>query len=942
MSSPSFEILVPASEESDAGVKAALSAGTNSWWLSYVSRLATLTKSAVGSLESDSRRIAHAAMPLGSGDVRHAAWPASRVRTGVVVGSVQSGKTANMLGVCAHLLDAGVDIVVLLAGTRVALWLQTFERMLSLLDGSTPSSAWRRDGLRVLVPAPQDIINELGRLRAKEYLSGRRFAASQGLRKGLPLLIVVPKEDDHLLELSKFLASICSGEHLESTSQGTHLVVLDDEADDASILEASDSLRVTPKYIQMLWSDRASGDATRHPNLYATYVAYTATPQANFLQRTHNPLAPRHFRVALRTPLDNGGAGKTTFNEPSGVRSFYCGGEIFYERFRGTPVDFCVTDAPVVQMKGEDDLAFQARFGAARHGLLSDALRSFFVAGALRLLQARKSLSALEGAVPLPLAEMASRLPPTHSMLFHPSALKQDQFEGASEICRWSAEALDGESADKLLSADGLRARVVSEEDLWRRWVERFRATSQTFNLLPGARFELPDIGRWDEVKEILFNEVFPHTKIRILNSDPRADDRPRFDPLPSPGDSSLFLPPPDLFTIFVAGNVLSRGLTVNGLCTSLFLRVANEPAQDTQMQMQRWFGYRGSHLPFCKLFMFEDQLNLFRHYHANDEALKAEIIRSKSGAAASADEALVLQGTQFRATNKIDSRRIPLHPGPTPSIKLIEARDPDVAASNLGILRGLVTANHWDTLEQPVGVSRGLVGRFTLSLEEVAKLLEGFRFSDHRPGPAEELHRRWGLMQGLLAQSEPFFRPPAAARSQTFSDPSGCPYSIAAYLRLWLAALQTREAPGLFPTDAPRMPWNMIDLPAYNSAAPRFFVGIRFGERELSIDPVLGSAGVRVVTRGLASPDSVKTLWGTRGTSGTYLGDQMFDYHVHQAKPTPRLHEDVLWRPRGHPGLLLFYVAHTPLGEQPLVGLAIPHGGPDHIAALRASASPV
>ena len=65
------------------------------------------------------------------------------------MGAVQSGKTASMLAVIAKALDAGVDAVVVLAGTRTALWQQTFERLVSQLD--TFDQPWTR---RVFVPEP--------------------------------------------------------------------------------------------------------------------------------------------------------------------------------------------------------------------------------------------------------------------------------------------------------------------------------------------------------------------------------------------------------------------------------------------------------------------------------------------------------------------------------------------------------------------------------------------------------------------------------------------------------------------------------------------------------------------------------------------------------------------------------------------------------------------
>ncbi|MFO5677726.1 Z1 domain-containing protein, partial [Klebsiella pneumoniae] len=40
-----------------------------------------------------------------------------------------------------------------------------------------------------------------------------------------------------------------------------------------------------------------------------------------------------------------------------------------------------------------------------------------------------------------------------------------------------------------------------------------------------------------------------------------------------------------------IGGNTLSRGLTLEGLVASLFIRPSN--TYDTLLQMGRWFGYR-------------------------------------------------------------------------------------------------------------------------------------------------------------------------------------------------------------------------------------------------------------------------------------------------------------------------------------------------------------
>ena len=64
----------------------------------------------------------------------------------------------------------------------------------------------------------------------------------------------------------------------------------------------------------------------------------------------------------------------------------------------------------------------------------------------------------------------------------------------------------------------------------------------------------------------------------------------------------------------------------IEGLAVSIFARESIIPAADTQMQMQRWFGYRGKILPLCRIFVHSNQLQLFRQYHQSDKSLKERI----------------------------------------------------------------------------------------------------------------------------------------------------------------------------------------------------------------------------------------------------------------------------------------------------------------------------
>ena len=63
-------------------------------------------------------------------------WQEGRLRKGMVVGSVQSGKTASMMGVSGSILDHKTRIIVLLSGTKTALWHQTLLRFYKDLDNN--------------------------------------------------------------------------------------------------------------------------------------------------------------------------------------------------------------------------------------------------------------------------------------------------------------------------------------------------------------------------------------------------------------------------------------------------------------------------------------------------------------------------------------------------------------------------------------------------------------------------------------------------------------------------------------------------------------------------------------------------------------------------------------------------------------------------------------
>lgn len=633
----------------------------DSWWRHYALRLGGLSASAREVVELDSRYIVEQGI-LGAGPPGDSRWPSSRTRRGLVMGSVQSGKTASMFGVTGRALDERLDVVVILAGTRISLWQQTLDRFANQVDW--PAEGVERERARLLIPKAGVVVDNrvaLATLYRLQSASVRR-----ALRERRPVVVIAMKQADHLRALARSLRESLIPA-VEAAGRPVHMLVLDDEADDGSVLDAvvensqnaADAhLKQIPRAIADLWEPRAGGVSPS--NLFATYVAYTATPQANFLQEDHNPLAPKDFVVALRTPFDRGSIAErsTTYFEPEGPESYYTGGETFYRRAHR---------AGLTQPTSGDPRADVAA-----------AMRSFLVGAAMRILREPHRMGPASASQALfgSREEAEANCPLPTSMLVHPSASVSDHFGVLGDLISWAGSNPPDDVAQwHALAADVLppwwAKDLIDNEASWQAWREHFAASAAALK----AAFNTPTVRplpSWAAIRKVLLDEVFPGTRISVVNSDPNADDRPEYQPTES-GEG--WLAPRDMSTIFISGNVMSRGLTLEGLTTTLFMRRSDSPYADTQMQMQRWFGYRGPYLELCRLFASREQLELFASFHDADESLRQQVIIEMATNAEQAPTPQVLQGADYLATGKIANLRTqPLCPGASPFIRLINA----------------------------------------------------------------------------------------------------------------------------------------------------------------------------------------------------------------------------------------------------------------------------
>jgi hypothetical protein len=79
---------------------------------------------------------------------------------------------------------------------------------------------------------------------------------------------------------------------------------------------------------------------------------------------------------------------------------------------------------------------------------------------------------------------------------------------------------------------------------------------------------------------------------------------------------------------IAIGGLSLSRGLTLEGLTVSYFLR--NSIMYDTLLQMGRWFGYRDGYADLCRIYMTAEAESWYGHISDATDELREEFRRMK------------------------------------------------------------------------------------------------------------------------------------------------------------------------------------------------------------------------------------------------------------------------------------------------------------------------
>jgi hypothetical protein len=515
-------------------------------------------------------------------------------RRGLVVGHVQSGKTSSYSALICKAADAGYKIIIVLAGLHNNLRSQTQIRLEEAFlgyetspnrDPGKPLGVFFEDSDPRIHPHCATTREENGDFNTA---IARHFAISPEER---PWLFVIKKNKTVMGRLLKWI----QGHHVaDATDAKTGrrivtklpLMVIDDESDHASVdtgEQIFDAEGVAdpdhqPKAINSLIR-RILGAFAK-----SAYVGYTATPFANiFIHRQAETkeegadLFPRSFIKNLTAPSNYIGPARVFgMRGPDG-------------RVGGLPLtrmikDHIDGDGPAGWMPERHKKDHVPTFAGQEivPPTLREAINSFVITCAARSLRGQRTKHA--------------------SMLVHVTRFTNVQTEVRRQV-----EQVVKDLRQALTRSIGHEKIVGDLRNLWERdFVPTSAAVSKTMEQLREP-LQMPS---WNQIEAIL-PETIGDIVLKTINGS--AKEAFEYADREATG----------LKVIAIGGDKLARGLTLEGLTTSYFVRTTK--MYDTLLQMGRWFGYRPGYLDLCRLYTTEDLVDWFGHIADASEELREE-----------------------------------------------------------------------------------------------------------------------------------------------------------------------------------------------------------------------------------------------------------------------------------------------------------------------------
>src|SRR5690606_15474245 len=513
-------------------------------------------------------------------------------RRGMVVGHVQSGKTSNYVGLINKATDAGYKVIIIIAGTISSLRRQTQERIDSGYIGRNSSAFIRENENRLIGVGKYRVNTDIYSLTSSYYKKGDEGDFNQAIANRLnipignnPIVLVIKKYKSILENLIDWFSKNENIKIVDGTPKlfDVPALIIDDEADAASVNASRDisDVRTINRLIRTLLNVFDQN----------TFVGYTATPYANlFIPQDFNEelttnvknkqykigedLFPRDFIINIKAPSNYIGAAKIFgFENPNGEEKEPL------EIFRAID-DFDPPFFKTINKNNKEDLPEYLPKS------LEKAIKSFILTCAIRRLRGHESKH--------------------NSMLVHVALLVKWIDRVAylvNEKTKEYANAIRSEDAGILQEL-----KELYETDF----------VPTTDNVLENLDYK--DI----RIKEHSWNEVKRELKKAVSKIDVRSVHGTRSTTnleYHNIEEIDYNRYENGLSVIAVGGSRLSRGITLEGLSVSYYIRTTR--MYDSLMQMGRWFGYRPGYVDLCRLFTTKQIFEWFNHITMATEEMR-------------------------------------------------------------------------------------------------------------------------------------------------------------------------------------------------------------------------------------------------------------------------------------------------------------------------------
>jgi Z1 domain len=519
--------------------------------------------------------------------LRTGAWD----RRGLIVGHVQSGKTSNYSGLICKAADAGYKIIIVLAGMHNNLRSQTQIRLEEAFLGYETTDD-RGAGKPIGVGHFGDYLKTNSATTRADNGDFSKVVAKHfhGISpEERPWLFVVKKQKTVLTALLNWLQTrVADATDFDDGRQlitKLPLLMIDDEADNASVdtgeqlfnEDGTPNEEHQPKTINSLIRQ------VLHTFTRKVYVGYTATPFANIFihhkgatAKEGPDLFPRSFIINLAAPSNYIGPARLfgRMSDEGRVGALPLTRDIVDNYDPQTesgwmPPKHNKNHTPTYN--GQETIPTSLR----------DAVYSFALACAARELRGLGSQHC--------------------SMLIHTT-----RFVSVQNLVREQVEETVRRMRQRITRGIDATELLTRLQQLWE---NDFIPTRDSVAMLSPPHERPPEMPCWDEICGAL-PLVMDDIEVRSINGS--AKDALDY---AAPGAA--------LKVIAVGGDKLARGLTLEGLCTSYFIRTTR--MYDTLMQMGRWFGYRPGYLDLCRLYTSPDLVSWFGHIADASEELREE-----------------------------------------------------------------------------------------------------------------------------------------------------------------------------------------------------------------------------------------------------------------------------------------------------------------------------